>query len=100
MSRAPAGSFAAFSIPNFRVLFGGTLFSFTAFFMSTIVQSVVAFELTGLNGAVGGAIAGQGLGMVMCGPLGGAYADRLPKRRVIAVVALASFKAVETSRSK
>ena len=90
MSRAPAGSFAAFSIPNFRILFGGTLFSFTAFFMSTIVQSVVAFELTGLNGAVGGAIAGQGLGMVMCGPLGGAYADRLPKRRVIAVGQLIS----------
>lgn len=84
MSEAPAGRFGAFRIANFRLLFLGTLLSFTAFFMSTIVQSVVAFELTGLNGAVGNAIFGQGLGMFVLGPLGGAYADRLPRRRVIA----------------
>ncbi len=85
MSRGEAGSFGAFRVPSFRFLFAGTLFSFTAFFMSTIVQSIVAFELTGLNGAVGVAIFGQGLGMFLIGPFGGAYADRLPKRRVIAV---------------
>ena len=79
-----AGSFGAFQVPDFRILFVGTIFSSTAFFMSTIVQSIVAFELTGLNGAVGIAVFGQGLGMFLCGPLGGAYADRLPKRRVIA----------------
>jgi len=84
MSDGEAGSFGAFRIPNFRVLFVGTLASFTAFFMSTIVQSVVAFELTGTNTAVGAAVFGQGLGMVIFGPIGGAYADRLPKRRVIA----------------
>lgn len=80
-----AGTFGAFRIPNFRILFIGTLCSFTAFFMSTIVQSVVAFELTGLNGAVGTAVFGQGLGMILIGPLGGAFADRLPKKVVIAV---------------
>lgn len=85
MPDGKTGSFGAFRIPNFRILFAGTLCSFTAFFMSTIVQSVVAFELTGLNGAVGNAVFGQGLGMVIFGPLGGAYADRLPKRRVIAI---------------
>ncbi len=84
MSASPSGAFGSLRVSNFRILFVGTLFSFTAFFMSTIVQSVVAFELTGLNGAVGNAIAGQGLGMVIFGPIGGAYADRLPKRRVIA----------------
>lgn len=85
MSRSQAGSFGSFRVPDFRVLFVGALLSFTAFFMSTIVQSIVAFELTGLNGAVGVAVFGQGLGMVLFGPLGGAYADRLPKRRVVAV---------------
>jgi MFS family permease len=85
MPDAPAGSFDAFRIPNFRVLFVGTLGSFTAFFMSTIVQSVVAFELSGTSTAVGSAVFGQGLGMFIFGPIGGAYADRLPKRRVIAV---------------
>jgi len=84
MPEGEAGSFGAFRIPNFRILFTGTLGSFTAFFMSTVVQAVVAFELTGTNTAVGGAVFGQGLGMVFFGPLGGAYADRLPKRRVIA----------------
>ena len=85
MSTEKAGTFGAFRIPNFRILFVGTLCSFTAFFMSTIVQSVVAFELTGLNGAVGTAVFGQGLGMMLIGPLGGAYADRLPKKLVIAI---------------
>ncbi len=85
MSQAVAGSFGAFRIRSYRILFAGTLGSFTAFFMSTVVQSVVAFELTGTNTAVGGAVFGQGLGMIAFGPLGGAYADRLPKRRVIAI---------------
>ncbi len=67
------------------MLFAGTLASFTAFFTSTVVQGVVAFELTGTNTAVGSVVFGQGMGMLLCGPLGGAYADRLPKRRVIAI---------------
>jgi len=85
MSPRETGSFGALSIRNYRMLFLGTLASFTAFFTSTVVQGVVAFELTGTNTAVGGVVFGQGLGMLFLGPLGGAYADRLPKRRVIAV---------------
>jgi MFS family permease len=74
----------ALSVRSYRFLFLGTLFSFTAFFMSTIVQSVVAFDLTGTNTAVGSAVFAQGLGMFLVGPVGGAFADRLPKRRVVA----------------
>ncbi len=85
MLQSQAGSFGAMSIPTFRMLFVGTLASFTAFFTSTVVQGVVAFELTGTNTAVGGVIFGQGLGMFFLGPFGGAFADRLPKRRVIAI---------------
>jgi MFS family permease len=85
MPQTEARSFGALSIPNYRNLFVGTLASFTAFFISTVIQGVVAFELAGSNTAVGGVIFGQGVGMFLCGPLGGAYADRLPKRRVIAV---------------
>ena len=85
MPQNEARSFGALSIPNYRNLFVGTLASFTAFFISTVVQGVVAFELAGSNTAVGSVIFGQGVGMFMSGPLGGAYADRLPKRRVIAV---------------
>jgi MFS family permease len=85
MPRSESGSLGALEIRDFRILFLGTLAAFTAFFTSTVILGVVAFELTGSNAAVGTAVFGQGLGMVFCGPLGGAYADRLPKRRVIAV---------------
>jgi MFS family permease len=85
MLQRAEGSFAALSILNFRILFIGALASFTAFFTATVIQGVVAFELTGTNTAVGGVVFGQGLGMFLCGPLGGAYADRLPKRRVVAI---------------
>lgn len=85
MARTQTGSQGALASRDFRILFLGTLAAFTAFFTSTVIQGVVAFELTGSNAAVGTAVFGQGLGMVLCGPLGGAYADRLPKRRVIAV---------------
>ena len=85
MSPGSKGTFGALRIPEFRILFLGTVLSFTAFFMSTLVQGYVAFELEGLNVAVGTAVFGQGLGMTLIGPLGGAYADRLPKRLVIAL---------------
>ena len=94
MPRSETGSLGALAIRDFRILFVGTLAAFSAFFTSTVIQGVVAFELTGSNAAVGTAVFGQGLGMVFCGPLGGAYADRLPKRRVIAVgqlIAATSF---------
>ncbi len=76
-------TFAAFEIRDFRILWLGTIFSFVAFFMSTVVQHVVAFELTGTNGAVGYVVSAQGVAMALLGPLGGAYADRWPKRRVV-----------------
>lgn len=77
-------TFAALAVRHFRVLWLGTLLAFLAFFMSTVVQSVVAFQLTGSNTAVGFVVFAQGVAMFVLGPLGGAMADRLPKRRVIA----------------
>lgn len=94
MPRSESGSLGVLAIRDFRILFLGTLAAFTAFFMSTVIQGIVAFELTGSNAAVGTAVFGQGLGMVCCGPLGGAFADRLPKRRVVAIgqlIAATSF---------
>jgi len=85
MSHKEAGSFGSLAIASYRTLFAGTLGSFTGFFMSTVLQGVVAFDLTGTNTAVGSAVFGQGLGMLLFGPIGGAYADRLPKRRVVAI---------------
>jgi MFS family permease len=90
-------TFGSLSIAPFRVLWIGTFTSFLAFFMSTVVNSVVAFQLTGSNRAVGTVIFGQGIAMFLLGPFGGALADRWPKRRVVAVgqtVAGTSFAAL------
>ncbi|MGE4605481.1 MAG: MFS transporter [Myxococcota bacterium] len=78
-------TFAALQVRHFRILWIGTLLSFMAFFMSTIVQSVVAFELLATNRAVGFVVAGQGIAMVLFGPIGGAFADRLPKKLLVAI---------------
>ncbi len=84
MRRWLDSTFAALAVPAFRILWAGTLMSFLAFFMSMVVQSVVAFELTGANSAVGIVLFAQGFSMFTLAPIGGAYADRWPKRRVIA----------------
>ena len=78
-------AFGALRNPQFRVLWVGTLLSFLAFFMSTIVQGVVAFEIAGSNHAVGLVVSGQGIAMLVMGPIGGAFADRWPRRRVAVV---------------
>lgn len=54
----------------------------TAFFMSTVVQAIVAFDLTGKNSAVGVVLFGSGLASAFLGPLGGAIADRLSKKTI------------------
>lgn len=76
-------TFAALGYRNFRVLWAGTTLTFVAFFMSTVVQGVVAFKLTGQNSAVGIVVFAQGLAQLLLGPVGGALADRVSKRKMI-----------------
>jgi MFS family permease len=87
---APTGTFAALRVRDFRVLWAGSWASYIPFFMATIVQSVVAFELTRRNRAVGTVVFAQGLAMLALAPLGGAGADRWPKRRVLVLAQLAA----------
>jgi MFS family permease len=72
-------------VRDFRVLWASAWASYIPFFMSNIVQSVVAFELSGKNRAVGTVVFAQGVAMLLLAPLGGAGADRWPKRRVLAL---------------
>jgi MFS family permease len=81
----PQGTFAALRERDFRVLWAGTWASYIPFFMSNIVQNVVAFELSRQNRAVGTVVFAQGLAMLALAPVGGAGADRWPKRRVLAL---------------
>ncbi len=83
MRRFFGETFASLTHPHFRIVWIGALLSFLGFFMSTVVQSVVAFDLTGTNRAVGVVIFAQGSAMLALGPIGGALADRWPKRRMI-----------------
>lgn len=83
MWRAIRPTFAALGIRDFRLLWIGALTAFLGFFMSDVVQAVVAFELTGRNRSVGLVVFGRGLAMMALGPLGGAVADRFSKRRIL-----------------
>ena len=78
-------TFAAFSVGSYRLHWAQTAAAFIAFSMSFTVQSVVAFDLTGANAAVGLVGAGNGIAWLIIGPLAGALADRLPKRRLLAL---------------
>ncbi len=86
-------TFAALAARNFRVLWIGSLLAFIAFFMSTVVQSVVAFDLSGNNRAVGFVVFAQGIAQLVLGPLGGAMADRLSKKAVILTCQVTIFAA-------
>ena len=78
-------TFRALRNPNYRILWAGTTLSFLAFMMSSIVQSVVAFDLTGKNGAVGFVALGMGLATIIVAPFGGVIADRVSKRKMLLI---------------
>ncbi len=65
------------------MLWFGTAFSFLAFNMSWIVQSVVAFDITGKNTSVGVVFTGMGIATLFVAPFGGVIADRVSKRRLL-----------------
>lgn len=78
-----ARTFKALEYRDYRVLWIGTSLAFLAFMMSSVVQAVVAFDLTGRNGAVGFVSLGMGLATILVSPFGGVVADRFPKRRML-----------------
>lgn len=78
-----SSTLAAFDAPIYRLLWMGSFLGFLAFNMSGTAQSVVAFDLTGNNRAVGTVMFGQGLAMLLLNPFGGTIADRLNKRLLI-----------------
>jgi len=79
------GTFESLRNPGYRTLWIGSILAFVSFFMSTIAQNVVAFDLTGKNRDVGAVVFGQGLAMVVLAPFGGALADRVSKRGLLVI---------------
>lgn len=76
-------TFAAFSVPAFRLHWACTVAAFVSFMMSFTVQSVITYDLTGSNASVAFVAAGSGAAWFVIGPIAGALADRLPKRRLL-----------------
>lgn len=70
---------------QYRTLWIGTTIAFLAFMMSMIVQSIVAFDLTGKNGAVGVVALGMGIATIAIAPFGGVIADRVSKRKLVLI---------------
>jgi MFS family permease len=75
--------FEALRNRHFRLLWLGSISAFVGFFTSTVVQSVVAFQLTGKNQAAGLVVSGRGLAQLLLAPVGGALADRVSKRAIL-----------------
>lgn len=80
-----ARTFTALEVPQYRVLWFGTLFSFLGMQMQIIARGYLAFDLTGKNSALGGVMLAFGLPSLLLTLWGGVIADRLPKRRTLLV---------------
>lgn len=85
MRRWSTTTFKSLEDPGYRILWAGSTLAFLAFMMSSVVQSVVAFDLTGKNGAVGFVALGMGVATILVSPFGGVIADRVSKRRLLLI---------------
>ena len=77
-------TFAALADGHFRILFVGTLFATFAYMMMFLAMSVVSYDLSGTNTAVGVIGTGVGISMLLA-PFGGVIADRMNRKWVIVI---------------
>jgi MFS family permease len=78
-------TFAALGVRDYRVMWLGMLAAFTAMQMQMIAQGYLAYALTGSATVLGLVGMASGLPQLLLGLLGGVVADRVPKRRLLAV---------------
>jgi MFS family permease len=75
---------------NYRLFFFGQLFSVIGTWMQTVAQSFLVLGLTHSGTQLGLVTAARFLPMFLFGPIGGVFADRLDKKRVLYVTQTAS----------
>src|SRR3984893_8501805 len=68
---------------NYRLFFFGQLVSVAGTWMQTVAQSFLVLDLTHSGTELGLTTAARFLPMFLFGPLGGVFADRMDKRRVL-----------------
>jgi MFS family permease len=76
-------TFEALDVPDYRILWLGTLYSFAGMQMQMIARGYLAFDLTRSNTALGGVMIAFGVPQLLLSLYGGAVADRMAKRNVI-----------------
>ncbi len=80
-----SGRFAALSQRDFRNLWTGGVFSFMGVQMQFFLRGILAWDLTGREGALGFVYFVFGVALLVATPLGGVATDRLPKRGVMLI---------------
>ncbi len=81
--RAGRVTFAALSVPNYRLYFGGQAVSLAGTWMQMTAQAWLVWTLTRSSTALGVIIGLQTLPVLLLGPYGGVIADRVDKRRLM-----------------
>ncbi|MCP3936437.1 MAG: MFS transporter [Actinomycetia bacterium] len=83
VSAGPTGSFASLSIPAFRLLWIGSIFSYMSVQMQFLLRGLLAWDLTEREGALGIVYLAFGFAMLIATPLGGVASDRMRKRTLL-----------------
>jgi len=84
--RAGRVTFAALSVPNYRLYYGGQAVSLAGTWMQMTAQAWLVLTLTHSSTALGVIIALQTLPVLLLGPYGGVIADRVNKRRLMIIL--------------
>lgn len=82
-TKSHSSAFSSLRIPAYRTLWWAGLFSFVAVQMQMLLRSLLAWDLTESERALGEVFLFFGVAMLITIPLGGVAADRLPKRAVM-----------------
>jgi MFS family permease len=91
--RAGRVTFAALSVPNYRLYFFGQATSLIGTWMQMTAQAWLVLSITHSSTALGVIVALQTLPVLLLGPYGGVIADRVDKRKVM--IALQSAMGVQ-----
>ena len=84
--RAGRVTFAALSVPNYRLYYAGQATSLAGTWMQMTAQAWLVLTLTHSSTALGIIIALQTLPVLLLGPYGGVIADRVNKRRLMIIL--------------
>ena len=79
-------TFAALTVPNYRVYISGQAISLVGTWMQMTAQSWLVLTLTHSSTALGAIVALQTLPVLLLGPYGGVIADRVDKRRLMVIL--------------